>query len=116
MSSEEIEKLETLLNQPIKSIRKEGQITILEMNDGTILPLIGGMFELSEFKVLQCNFCGVANYDDYLYTPDDKNYICKGCTIKALETFGSNGIPIDLNLSKISPDLAKQLASTKTDS
>lgn len=114
-NKEDIKKLVERIKQPVKNIRQEGPLTLVELEDGTTLPLLGGIFELANYNVPTCNFCGKSGDEVYLFTPDDKNYICKDCTILALETFGSNGLTIDLNLSKIAPQLAEQLMGTKKD-
>jgi hypothetical protein len=102
--------LQEKLNQQVKNIKQEGNITLVELEDGTTLPLIGGISEL-KMKIPSCNFCGKDSSEVFLYTKDDETYICKDCTIQALEAFGSNGLTIDLNLSKISPQLAEKLIS-----
>lgn len=110
---QEIQKITELIKQPVKSIRKEGPLTIVELEDGTTLPLVGGGFELTGYSVPKCNFCGKPGDSAYLFSPDDKNYICKDCTVLALETFGAYGLEIDLNLSKIAPKMAEQLMGQK---
>ena len=102
------------INQPVKKISKEGPLTLVELEDGTTLPLLGGIFEL-ETNIPVCNFCNKSSIETFLFTKDDKSYICKDCTILALETFGSNGLEIDLNLSKIAPKLAQQLLNANKD-
>ena len=109
----DLKKLAEKINQPVKNIMQEGKFTLVELEDGTTLPLLGGIFELENCNIPTCNFCGKSGDETYLFSPDDKNYICKDCTIIALEAFGSYGLPIDLNLSKIAPDLAKRLINSK---
>lgn len=104
-----MDNLQKTINQPIKNIIKDNEITVIEFEDGTKLPLVNTNIQIDYEHSPKCIFCGKHSYETWLCTLDDKTYICKDCTVKALETFGANGVAIDLNLSKIAPKMANKL-------
>lgn len=107
--------LQKTINQPIKNIIKDNNTTIIEFEDGTKLPLVNTNMQIDYENSPKCVFCGKHSYETWLCTLDNKTYICKDCTTMALETFGANGVAIDLNLSKIAPKMADKLMGQMKD-
>ena len=59
----------------------------------------------------KCIYCNKSEDETYMISLNGIYYICKDCLIECLETMGSYGIPISLNLKKIAPDFAKKITS-----
>jgi hypothetical protein len=108
MENNEIEELKKLIDSPIANITRNDSSTIIEFENGVILPLYGGSFE-AELEIPTCFLCNQPGDNDPLFTIDDKKHICKKCTILALETFIKNGVQIDLNLGDAFPDISEQI-------
>lgn len=104
-----MDNLQKTISQPIKNIVKDNGITVIEFEDGTKLPLVNTNIQIDYEHAPKCIFCGKHSYETWLCTLDNKTYICKDCTTQALETFGANGVEINLNLSKIAPKMADKL-------
>ena len=110
MNNEEIQKLVDLIKSPVKDIRTntEKNITEIEFEDGTIIPVYGSPKEI-QVNVKFCNHCGNNSLDVKLFTQDDLNYICSSCATLAVETFLKNGETINLNLGDAFPELQEIL-------
>ena len=101
--------LQELLSEDVKDIRNDNGITYITFEDGRILTLVGNISEMKDFQIEKCNFCGKTRLETYLFE-NNGSYICQDCTILALETFAQNGLPIDLNLNKLAPDMVDKLS------
>ncbi|AEO93926.1 gp683 [Bacillus phage G] len=114
-----IEELQKLVNQEIKNITYEGQMTIVEFVDGQILPLYGGVAGISEpLKAIRyCSFCGNEGTKEKpvvsLNSKDDP-LICPDCAINAIQTLIENGIEVELDISSLaSNELLEKLLEGK---
>ena len=69
----------------------------------------------NEYQVIQndskdrCIFCNKSEDETYMISLNGIQYICKNCLIECLETMGSQGISISLNLKKIAPEFSKRM-------
>jgi hypothetical protein len=108
-SQEELKELAELIKSPVKNIKRLGDKTIIEFANGFELPLEGKFIEIN-YKVPTCNFCGLPALDDPLYSPDDKNYICKHCATLAVETFLKNNVEIGLKIPGFGVDQLQKMA------
>lgn len=57
----------------------------------------------------KCIFCNKSEDETYMISLNGIQYICKDCLIECLETIGSQGIPISLNLKKLVPEFSKRM-------
>lgn len=102
-----IEQLSKQLQKPVKNISHEGLNTIIEFEDGDIIPLYGGggiPIEGIKNPVFYCSFCGVEGTKDFpvvQLNDKSKSCICSKCSINAIETFVENGIEIELDLTNL---------------
>lgn len=110
----ELEKLIGLSKEPVKVFTKANGMTVIEFEDGTTLPLHGGGGQILNYKEPRCSFCNRTKDEaKFLAAPSHSNepLICPDCAVNYVELFASHGVEIQLNISKISPALADQLAS-----
>ena len=69
----------------------------------------------NEYQVIQndskdrCIFCNKSEDETYIISLNGIQYICKNCLIECLETMGSQGIPISLNLKKLAPEFSERM-------
>lgn len=109
MNEKDLNKISSLFKSEIKDIIKDKGSTIIEFEDGQILPLYGESQEL-KIRIPECNFCGsLGEKNEPLFTINGDSYICKNCVLLALETYISNGIVIDIKIDKDFPNVAEQL-------
>jgi hypothetical protein len=106
MPDNEIEKLVELFNSPVKSIKYESNMTIVEFQNGQTVPLYGGTMPI-QLQGTVCTFCGLPK--DQVFTTNDKAYICKECLVLGIRTLLENGVNIDINISDLFPDAASQI-------
>lgn len=109
-----IEDLVQLANKPLKNITNTETSTVIEFEDGELLTLNGGGAQILDYTEPHCSFCNRARSEvELLAAPPHKNdpLICPECAVAFIELFASYGIELNLNISKISPDLAKQISS-----
>lgn len=115
LDENKIKELSDLVKQPIKNIKQEGQMTVIEFENGKTLPLFGGSAGLEGLKNLihECSFCGnVGTKDDPVVSLNGKDnpLICSNCTSLALKTFIQNGIEIELDITdSIEPELVDKM-------
>ena len=106
--NERIKELQDLVNQPVKNITYEGQMTIVEFENGQILPLYGGGGSLDGTVNLikYCAFCGNEGTDEnpvVSLNPQDDPLICPSCVSKAMQVLIENGIDMEIDISKLVP-------------
>ncbi|MNM69998.1 hypothetical protein D3C81_816160 [compost metagenome] len=110
LNDDVVKNLVELTKKKIKSINKQGSATIIEFENGEIIPLFGGQGDLNELTIEPtCSFCGIQQSNNNpLMGPPNKTepLICAQCATKAVETFVQNGIEIELDVS-IFPDSLK---------
>lgn len=104
MSSQDetIKNLIELIKKPVKSINNDGPTTLIEFEDGEILPLFGGGAVLPEVQTPKCSFCGREQSPGFpLMGPPHKDdpLICSSCASKSVEIFIKNGVEIELDVS-----------------
>jgi hypothetical protein len=114
IDDEKLKEISELLKKPIKEIRPEGPMTIIEFEDGSVLPLYGGGAELFGLKdpIYSCSFCGNEQTDEnplVSLNEQDDPLICSKCAAKAVESFIQHGIEIELDIPNISPEMIKQI-------
>lgn len=111
IQDETIKQLLELTDKKIKSIKEDGTSTIIEFEDGSILPLFGGGAVVQEqIKIPECSFCGREQKKDFpLMGPPGKKepMICSICASKAVEIFIENGVEVELDLSNF-PQFIKE--------
>lgn len=113
-----LDQLVELVNSPVKHVYQDGPSTIIEFENGQTLPLQGGGLEILNYNEPKCSFCGKARSEvKALAAPPNKEEpaICPDCAIGYVELFGQHGIPIEINISKIAPKLAEQLAGLRSE-
>ena len=103
IQNDTIQNLIELTNKKVKSIREEGASTIIEFEDGEILPLFGGGALITEqIKLPECSFCGREQSKGFpLMGPPGKDdpMICSVCAAKAVEIFIKHGVEVELDIS-----------------
>lgn len=113
ISKSDLDKLMELANSPIKRIYSEGHTTMIEFENGQLLPLYGGGSEILDHKELSCSFCNrVRSEVGHLAAPPDRDdpLICPDCAVMFVELFLEHGVEIKLDITNIAPDLADQLS------
>ncbi|MNJ90007.1 hypothetical protein D3C87_75980 [compost metagenome] len=118
IDEEKIKELSELIKQPIKEIREEGQVTILEFENGQYLPLYGGQAGMKglQQKVHNCSFCGSPGTKESPVVSLNKEndpVICSSCATTAIKLFVNNGIEIELDITDmVSEDLINKLVDS----
>lgn len=116
-----LKEIQTLINKEVKNISYEGQVTIIEFEDGQILPLYGGVAGVEGIKnpVRYCSFCGNEAHEKNpvaSLNKDDDPLICRDCTVKIIQTFIENNIELEIDLSNIvSEDTIKRILDKNKD-
>lgn len=113
-SSLNIENLIELASKPVKNISSSSGSTVVEFEDGELLTLNGGGAQILDYKEPHCSFCNRTRSEvELLAAPPHKNepLICPDCAVAFVELFAAHGVELKLNISKISPELAKQVSS-----
>lgn len=100
-----LEEISKLIKQPVKRIQREGQLTIIEFEDGQTLPLYGNTSEIQGIKaqIHECSFCGtVGTKEKPVVSLNRQNdpLICSKCASFAIELFVKNGIEVELDISQ----------------
>ena len=110
ISKEEQEKMINLFSSPIKKIREENDLIIIEFKNGVTVPLISDNSE-TKIDIPQCSFCNkpALGENELLFTINDKSYICVVCNTLAMETFLKNGADIKLKLGEEFDNINKEL-------
>lgn len=102
LQQDQIQKLVELTKKEIVDIRQEGQTTVVEFDDGQILPLFGGGTEIADAQPEPvCSFCGTEqSRENPLMAPPEKSEpcICSKCACRAVELFVYNGVDVELDL------------------
>lgn len=87
--------------------------TILEFDDGTLLPLISvEEFLRNNIDRTRCIYCQRNNQK--MVSFNNIHYICKSCAEKMIERFAEQGESISLNLSKFNPKIVENLKNFLT--
>lgn len=117
LDEEKIKELSELIKQPIKEIREEGPVTILEFENGQFLPLYGGAAGMEGMKVQvhNCSFCGSPGTKESPVVSLNKEndpVICSSCATMAIKLFINNGVEIELDITDIvSEDVINKLVN-----
>lgn len=108
-----LDELVELVKSPYKSIHRDGPMTVIEFENGQVLPLQGGGAQIINYTEPCCSFCGRSRSEvPALAAPPDKEEpaICSDCAVGYVELFAEHGVAIELNISKIAPKVAEAIA------
>lgn len=119
IDNSKIKELQELVKKKVKNISYEGQMTIVEFEDGEILPLYGGIAGIQgpvkAFR--QCSFCGSEGTKDspvVSLNQNDDPLICSSCVSQAAKTLIENGVDMEIDISNlISQDIIEKMINKK---
>jgi len=94
------------MTKQIVNVKRDYTYTVLEFNDGSLLPLLNVQ---AKPEIKTCSFCHRPENMVTLCTLDGQTFICKDCVMKFLEFFVQNGETIELNVDNAMPQVAEQL-------
>lgn len=119
ISEEKLKEIQKLVEGNVKNITYEGNMTIIEFDDGRILPLYGGVagIEGTKMRIYTCSFCGQEGKKEKpVVSLNDKNdpLICPDCATTVIQLFIENGVEIELDLSNVvSKELIEKILDQK---
>lgn len=93
-----------LTRQPVRDIRHEGTVTVIEFADGRILPLYGGGQPLYGVVSYRCSFCGrehTAETPLVSLTGHDHPLICVQCAVAAVRLFIQHGVEVEIDVPNV---------------
>lgn len=121
INENKLKEIKELFKQEVKNITYEGQMTIIEFENGEILPLYGGVagIEHTNQKILLCSFCQKESTKEKpLVSLNEENepLICPDCATSIIKIFVENGIEIELDISNmVSEDLIEKIINQNED-
>lgn len=106
INEDKLEEIKKLVQDEVKNIDYQGNMTIIEFENGQILPLYGGIagIENTKQKLRLCSFCNNESVKDkplISLTKNDEPLICVDCIKLAIQTCLENGIDIELDLTNV---------------
>lgn len=111
-----LNELVELVQSPYKKIYQDGPMTVIEFENGQILPLQGGGSLITSIEEESCSFCGQARSQvaALASAPEREDLlICPDCATGFVELFAKHGVAINLNIPA-APELAEALASLRS--
>lgn len=119
INNEKLDQIKKLVNnQNVKNITYEGQMTIIEFENGEILPLYGGVAAVdTKQKISSCSFCGKTGTVEkpvVSLNENDDPLICSSCAVQAIKTLVESGIEVELDITNlVSPKTIEKLLDKK---
>ena len=115
LDKNKLEEIQNLIKKDVKNITYEGMMTIIEFEDGQILPLYGGVAGIEGLAatVRSCSFCGKEASNErpvVSLNENDEPLICPDCVAHAVKTLIQNGIEVNIDLTDmVSQDIIEKM-------
>lgn len=116
--NDQLKKLIELTKSKVVSIKNVDSGTLIEFENGEVLPLVGGSFTLENVEFPKCSFCGREQTENFpLIGPPDRDFplICSKCTSIAMETFIKHNIEVEIDISHLYDSLKNTIFNTEKD-
>lgn len=95
-----INQIEHLFNSELDYIENGNDSIIIHLKNGKTIPLLNKPMEI-ESDIKCCSWCNEPAIGNvFLYTKDNKTYICSNCTSDAVSAFVKNKVNIDIKLEE----------------